>query len=64
MVKVWSLEAARRMRGGERRGRECPLTESDTRLEAREVVTPDTAPASRDWRTTGPEGKMMGWEVS
>ena len=64
MVNVLMLVAARSMRGGERRGREWPRTHRLVRLPARLVLAPFTAPASRVWRLTGPEGKMMGAEPS
>ena len=56
--------AATRIRGGERRGRECPLTQRLVRLPARLVLTPFSAPASKVVRVTGPLGKMMGAEPS
>ena len=58
------MVALRRRSGGERRGREGPLTQRLTRLLARLVGAPVTAPASSDWRVTGPEGKMMGADPS
>ena len=64
MVNVLRFSAARRMRGGARRGRECPLTQRHRRLPARLVRTPPSAPARREWRVTGPLGKMMGAEPS
>ena len=60
MEKCWRKGQARSTRGGHSRGREWPLMVRERREEDRGVVGAHTAAGRRDWRVTGPEGKMMG----